>query len=280
MGALAVFLANSYFSGVEQRNKQVAEDLNVGAIVAARVPMRYGDVITPDKLKLVQWPASSVPEGAFTDIRRLTADPSGPRVALRPIEAGQPVLNAMLTGAGGRAVISATLPKEKRAVAIRVNDVAGVGGFVLPGDSVDVLLTHQPDTGPDGRSQQITDIVVENVRVIAADQNANDASKDPQLAKTVTLEVDPTQAQKLVLAGQVGSLSLALRNAANQDEAGLSTMTVNDLTSGYSGPAASYRPVAAYRQPRRVYAPVRRPAEGYTVIVGKGLSVTRVEVKP
>lgn len=281
MGALAVYLANTYFSGVEQRNEKLAQDLNLNSIVVARVPLRYGDQITADKLKLVQWPASSVPQGAFTDIRRLTADPEGARVVLRPIENGEPILNAKLTGPGGRAVISATLPKDKRAFAIRVNDVAGVAGFVLPGDSVDVLLTRQPATEPGARAEQITEVVVQNVRVVAADQNADDASKDPQVSKTVTLEVDPVQAQKLALAGQVGQLSLALRNAANQEtSAATATMRVDDLALGSPAPHATAVPAPYYRPVRRVRAPAPRQPAGQSVIVGKGLSVTRVEVNP
>jgi pilus assembly protein CpaB len=279
MGVFAVYLANAYFSGIERRNQKIAQDLNLNAIVAARVPINYGDQLTPDKVQLVQWPAASVPTGAFTDIRKVIGDPAGPRVALRPIASGEPVLPVMLTGAGGRAIISATLPKEKRAVAVRVNDVAGVGGFVLPGDSVDVLLTRQPDTGngPGAHVGQVTDTIVENVRVIAADQNANDASKDPQVSKTVTLEVDPVQAQKLALAGQVGTLSLSLRNAANRENADNRTVTVRDLIPGgypyFSMPVPPAPMPVVYRR-----APVR--SRGFSVTVGKGLKISQVEVKP
>jgi len=283
MGAFAVFLANSYFAGVERRNAQVSDDLQLNSIVAARVPLNYGDPITPDKLKVVQWPSSSVPEGSFTDIRKLTADPTGPRVVLRPIPAGVPLVSSMLTGPGGRAIISATLPQDKRAVAVRVNDVAGVAGFVLPGDSVDVLLTRQPPVDGNARAEQITDTIVENVRVIAADQNASDTAKDPQLSKTVTLEVDPVQAQKLALAGQIGTLSLSLRNAANREFADARTVTVADLGSGgfpyYSAPRVM-RPAAATSTYRRTASAAPRRPSGPTVIVGKGLKVTQVEVTP
>lgn len=286
MGALAVYLANAYFSGVEKRNQQIAQELSLSPVVVARVPMKYGDALTPDKLRIAQWPAASVPPGAVSDIRLLTASPQGARVALRPIETGQPVLQQMLTGPGGRAVISATLPKDRRAIAIRVNDVAGVAGFVLPGDSVDVLLTRQPATGPNVQAEQITDTIVENVRVIAADQNANDSSKDPQLSKTVTLEVDTVQAKKLALAGQVGSLSLSLRNAADRDqEVDPRTISVADLGSGgfpyFRMPRAipAAMPVA-YRTSFRPRArrPIRSSAQ--TVIVGRGVKILTVEVKP
>lgn len=282
MGALAVYIANAYFSGVEQRNEKIAEDLNLSTIVAARVPLNYGDAVTADKLKVVQWPASSVPAGSFTDIRALLSDPAGARVALRPIEAGVPLLAPMLTGPGGRAVISATLPRDKRAVAIRVNDVSGVAGFVAPGDSVDVLLTRQPPAIGTMQSEQITDTIIENVRVIATDQNANDASKDPQVSRTVTLEVDAVQAQKVALAGQIGQLSLALRNAANRESGDTKTTTTADLGSGdypyYSPPPVASSAPAAYRpMPSAPRAAPARPS-GPSVIVGKGLTVSNVEV--
>jgi len=278
LGALAVYLANAYFTGLERKNEKVAEDLNLVAVVAANVPLNYGDQITADKLKLVQWPSSSVPAGAFNDIRALLSDPAGPRVALRPIEAGVPILGPMISGPGGRAVISAVLPRDKRAVAIRVNEVSGVGGFVAPGDSVDVLLTRQPTADGASSAEQITDTIIENVRVIATDQNANDASKDPQVSKTVTLEVDPIQAQKIALAGQIGQLSLSLRNVANRDPAETRTVTIADLGSGgypFYTPAPAQRSAPVYRAAPR--ATPARPA-GPNVIVAKGLKVSTVEV--
>lgn len=278
LGGLAVYIVNAYFSGMERRNQRIAEELNLTAVVVASTTLNYGDAISADRLKIVQWPSSSVPAGAFTDIRAVLSGTGGPRVALRTIEPGVPLLPAMLSGPGGRAVISATLPADKRAVAIRVNEASGVGGFVFPGDSVDVLLTRQPATSGATQAEQITDTIVENVRVIATDQNANDASKDPQVSKTVTLEVDPVQAQKIALGGQIGQLSLALRNVANRDPAETKTVTVADLGSGgypfYTAPSAMRAPV--YRAGPRVAAPPR-PA-GPSVIVGKGLSVSKVEV--
>jgi pilus assembly protein CpaB len=281
MGAVAVYIANAYFSGVEQRNEKIAEDLNLSTIVAARVPLNYGDQVTADKLKVVQWPASSVPAGSFTDIRALLSDPSGPRVVLRPIEAGVPLLAPMLSGAGGRAVISAVLPRDKRAVAIRINDVSGVAGFVAPGDSVDLLLTRNPPAAANMPAEPITDTIIDNLRVIAIDQNANDASKDPQVGRTVTLEVDAVQAQKIALAGQIGTLSLALRNAANREPSDTKTITVADLGSGnypYYSPPPVMQAAPVYRPgPSAPRAAPARPS-GPSVIVGKGLTVTNVEV--
>jgi pilus assembly protein CpaB len=251
-------------------------------VIVARVPLNYGDIITADKVKVVQWPASSMPEGTYNDIRAFSGSPQ--RVALRPILPGEPVLASKLAGPDGRATISALISKDKRAVAMRINDVAGVGGFVLPGDSVDVLLTRQDQVAPGGQAEQITDLLIPNVRVIAVDQNSNESSKDPVVGRTVTIEVDPVQAQKVALAGQIGSLSLALRNLANKDDADyVATVGLDDLRSDAypSGrPAAAptnSRPLPRYRAVRRV---VSRASDTVSVKVGKGLKITTVEVKP
>lgn len=286
MGAAAVFLINGYFSGVEQRNQKVAEDLSLKLVTVARVPLAFGDVITPDKVRLVQWPAGSVPAGTFPDIRAFSGSPQ--RVALRPIDPGEPILASKLAGPGGRATISALLPNDKRAVAIRLTDVAGVGGFVLPGDTVDVLLTRQAESGPGGVSNQITDLLLQHVRVIAIDQNSNENSKDPVVGRTVTVEVDTAQAQKLALAGQVGILSLALRNAADTDDPEAATVSIADLRADAvpSGRASYAPPVHIYRAPvRRAAAPAKtasvvRAADTMSIAVARGVKVSNVEVKP
>jgi pilus assembly protein CpaB len=95
-----------------------------------------------------------------------------------------------------------------KAVTIRVNDVEGVAGFVLPGDRVDVMLTRQQD-----KAVAAADVVLQNVRVLAIDQLADERTEKPSVVKAVTLEVEVTAAQKLALAATVGTLSLALRKA-------------------------------------------------------------------
>jgi pilus assembly protein CpaB len=228
LAIVAVILANSYLSGVEERDAVAAEENRVVQIAVARVPMVYGTNLTSENIRMVSWPSSSVPAGAFQSTKGLF-DGTAPRVALRPIEAGEPILPGKITGPGGRASISSLIETDMRAVAVRINDVAGVAGFVLPGDSVDVLITRTP---PDSKNSQITDMLLQNVRVIAIDQNANESDNKPALGKTVTFSVDQLSAQKLALGGQVGTLSLALRNAANQDMPFASTVGLDDLGAG------------------------------------------------
>jgi pilus assembly protein CpaB len=111
-----------------------------------------------------------------------------------------------------------------KAVTIRVNDVEGVGGFVLPGDHVDVVLTRQVEKG-----NATTQVVLQNTRVLAVDQTADERAAKATVAKSVTLEVDTIDAQKLWLASSVGSLSLLLRKAGETAEVRTRKVTLNDL---------------------------------------------------
>lgn len=283
LGLAAVFVTNSFLGTVEQKQEQAVQ--GTVKVAVARVPLEYGTQLTPDKLRLVDWPQASLPEGAFNSIPQLL--PMGKtRVALRPIAINEPVLSSKISGEGGRATISAVLRPDMRAAAVRVSDVAGVAGFVLPGDTVDVLVTRTlPEIGGAGAGQ-ITDVLLQNVRVIAIDQDANDGASDPKVGKTATLEVAQVDAQKLALAQQVGSLSLALRNVADQTNPVVQTVGIEDLrdgayVGGYAGPGPSYTAPAAAWQPARARsaspAP-RKPARTSTIQIVRGTKDSSYEV--
>ena len=255
LGLLAVYLANIFLSRTEQ--KAAAAPQGMTKVAVAAVPLDYGVEITPDKIRFADYPVSSVPPGSFRTIGELL--PMGKRrVALRPMLVNEPILATKVSGEGQGASIAALLPDGKRAAAVRINDVSGVAGFVQPNDSVDVLITRQV---PGSDNAQVTDVLLQNVRVIATDQDAKGADGQPAIAKTATLEVDPLDAQKLALAQQVGQLSLVLRKPGEEQNAAVvETVSLQDLRySLYGGaryPAASpYRPVPV----RRVTAaPARR----------------------
>ena len=246
LGLLAVYLANVFLSANEQRAQEAVAGTT--KIAVAAVPLDYGADITPDKVKFVDYPAASLPVGSFSNFTQLA--PAGKRrVVLRPMALNEPILASKLAGEGLGASIAYLLPDGMRAAAVRINDVSGVAGFIQPSDSVDVLVTRQVGEGMGQR--QATDVLLQNVRVIAIDQNAQGADGKPVLAKTATLEVTPTDAQKLALAQQVGSLSLVLRKPGEEQDAGnVATVSLNDLRYSYYGAA---RPMPAA-------APTVRPA--------------------
>ena len=169
----------------------------------------------------------AAPSPRFSDIVA-----GGRRVVLAAIEANEPVLALKITGAGQRATLSALVKPGMKAVTIRVNDVEGVGGFVLPGDRVDVVLTRQLEKG-----NATTQVVLQNTRVLAVDQTADERAAKATVAKSVTLEVDTVDAQKLWLSSSVGSLSLLLRNAGETAEVRTRKVTLNDL--GTNEPASA-----------------------------------------
>ena len=261
LGLVAVFLANNYLGRVEQQQARVPQGMVKVAV--ARVPLDFGVPITADKVRLVDWPREALPEGTFSSIPMLL--PMGhTRVALRPIQINEPILRSKLSGEGGRATISAVLKPDMRAAAIRVSDVAGVAGFILPGDTVDVLVTRTL-TGGAGNGGQITDVLLQKVRVIAIDQEASNTANKPVIGKTATLEVRQVDSQKLALAQQVGTLSLVLTNVAAEASPTVETVGVDDLRDGayvgsYNDNRPAYQPDAVSYTPSPRQRAARRPA--------------------
>jgi pilus assembly protein CpaB len=224
-GLLAVFVAQAWLnSQAEMRAKNLdaqKKPVMTQTIVVAARPLRFGGELTSMSLREVPWPHEAVPAGSFSKISELTASR---RVVLTAIEANEPILASKITGSGQRATLSAMLGDGMKAVTIRVNDVEGVAGFVLPGDHVDVVLTRQQD-----KAVAASDVVLQNVRVLAVDQIADERAEKPSVAKAVTLEVEVTAAQKLALAATIGTLSLALRKAGEATAANTRRITVSDL---------------------------------------------------
>jgi pilus assembly protein CpaB len=191
-------------------------------IVVASAPMRFGTHVAPDSLREVSWPDAAIPAGTYSSIAELTA--GGKRIVLASIERNEPILRTKITGPGQKATLSAVIQDGMRAVTVRTNDVEGVAGFVLPGDHVDVLLTRQSE-----RSSGMNDVVIQNARVLAVDQLADDAADRPTVARAVTLEVDTVAARKIALAASLGSLSLMLRRAGEQHMDATRRITASDL---------------------------------------------------
>jgi pilus assembly protein CpaB len=267
-GLFAVFLAQSWLNGqaemrlrnLEAQKKPIATQ----TIVVASKSLRFGTEVSSSTLREIPWPQDVVPAGAFRTIAEITGE-GGRRVVLTAIEANEPVLASKITGPGQRATLSAMLQDGMRAVTIRVNDVEGVAGFVLPGDRVDVALTRHKDNN--GKDRSTTEVVLQNTRVLAIDQIADERNDKPAVVKAVTLEVDTEDAQKVSLAASVGTLSLMLRRAGEAKLEATRAVTLSDLTSGYA-PAAerSFATIKVFR-PTKDAQKINRedysvPAEG------------------
>jgi pilus assembly protein CpaB len=243
-GLLAVFLANVWL------NNRAAEEMrNLAAhqktlppahtIVVASRPLKFGDVLSSFALREIPWLQNDLPRGAFGRISELTAEK---RIVLMPIAVNEPILASQITGPGQRATLSALLKNGMKAVTIRVNDVGGVAGFVLPGDHVDVLLTR-----PGDQKVSVNDVVLEDARVLAVDQMADDTVDKPTVVKAVTLEVDEVGGQKLALASMVGTLSLLLRKAGDVADDKTRQVTATDFENGAATAKGSYVTIVVTR---------------------------------
>lgn len=226
-GLLAVFIAQVWLNNQAHMQAKHFESnkpaVAMKSIVVAAQPLRFGTDLNESMLKEIPWPADAVPAGAFSKIGDVLQ--GGRRVVLTAIEPDEPVLPLKITGPGQRATLSALVKPGMKAVTIRVNDVEGVGGFVLPGDRVDVVLTRQIDKG-----SASTEVVLQNARVLAVDQSADERTTKATVAKSVTLEVSTVEAQKVWLASSVGNLSLLLRKAGETGETRTHKVTLNELS--------------------------------------------------
>ena len=227
-GLLAVFIAEVWLNNqasLQKKNYEASKGpVSSQTVVVARQPLRFGAELNAGMLQEVAWPTDARPTGAFAKIDDLLA--GGRRVVLAAIEENEPVLSLKVTGAGQRATLSALVKPGMKAVTIRVNDVEGVGGFVLPGDHVDVVLTRQIDKGT-----ATTEVILQNRRVLATDQSADERTAKANIAKSVTLEVETMEAQKVWLASSVGNLSLLLRKAGETAAVKTRKISLKDLES-------------------------------------------------
>jgi pilus assembly protein CpaB len=185
-------------------------------VVVAGSDIDLGSRLTPTMLKAVEWPAGSMPKGAFANPADLDS-----RVLRASVLSGEPVLESKLAPVGSKGGLSAVVAEGKRAMTVRVNDVVGVAGFALPGNYVDIIVNTQEE-GAKGanKDQTISKIVLEHILVLAIAQEVGRDETKPKVVSAVTVEVTPEQAEKLDLARSVGTLSLTLRNQVDLKMAG------------------------------------------------------------
>lgn len=275
MGIVAVFGVRTMLQSNQQRTAQIVAAPTVATtVVVARQQLEFGTQLQPELLKEIPWASAEKPEGSFTKISEVVGGER--RVALRSMAPGELVLRDRISGFGGRATLSQIIEPGKRAMTIRVNDVSGAAGFILPGDRVDVMVTMQDG---DDRRDTITNILMQDVRVLAIDQVADDSQEGAIVAKAATLEVGPEDAQRIALGSTVGSLSLSLRNLNPGDEDtsegdAIATRTIRfkDLAQKPVSTPAPRRAAV-----RRVNAPT--PVSSVTTMkVIRGVESSKVEV--
>ena len=175
-------------------------------VVVAAANLELAAELRREDMKVIDWPASSVPAGSYSNPQELVG-----RGLIQPVVQNAPILEGAMPPKEGGAGLPPVIPEGMRAVSVRVNDVIGVAGYVLPGTRVDVVATISPtDQHPDVTSK----VILTNVKVLTAGTKIERDTEDhkPVTVNVVTLIVDPQQAERLTLAGTEGKIQLALRN--------------------------------------------------------------------
>lgn len=209
-GVLAVWLANQWLTAraAHQDNIVVAEPVPLTQIVVAARDLEIGTPLSEQNLTLAQWPKANVPQGAFNDIKLVEG-----RVAVSRMAAGQPLRAAELAAAGSGAGLVALIPAGKRAMSIRVDEVIGVGGFILPNTFVDVIGVGNERSGVAREAKTI----LKRIKVLAIAQETTTEEGKAKVVRTVTMEVTPREAETLALQTYQGSIHLILRNPLDED---------------------------------------------------------------
>ena len=262
LGLAAVFVA------VQWINAQGAGSTNKVAV--ALVDISLGGRLTPEMVRMVEWPANAMPPGAITDAKLIDT-----RVARTSIQRGEPIMETKLAPPGTKGGLSAVVGDGMRAMTVRVNDVVGVAGFALPGNFVDILVNTQEEgvKTNTNKDQTISKIVLERILVLAIAQESSRDETKPKVVNAVTLELTPEQAEKLDLARSVGTLSLVLRNQIDPNPVNTGGATKTTLLD------AKLIPVA---EPEKRIIPavihIRRPVVRRAAVARPPVSDQRVEL--
>lgn len=239
-------------------------------VAVALVDISLGSRLSPEMVRMVDWPSGAMPPGAITDAKLVDT-----RVARTSIQRGEPVMEGKLAPPGTTGGLSAVVADGKRAMTVRVNDVVGVAGFALPGNFVDILVNTQEEGAKNNsnKDQTISKIVLERILVLAIAQESSRDETKPKVVNAVTLELTPDQAEKLDLARSVGTLSLVLRNQIDPKPVNTGGATKTTLLDVKATPAPVAKIVVASRPRPAVkrVAMVRTTAPGERVEVIKGL---------
>ena len=249
-GLLAAVSVSRYLSSAQAYTKSLR------GVAVAKVAIPVGTKIIAEQITLVQFPQESTPDGAFDSVEKLAG-----RVAVVNIAPKEPVTEARLAPEGTAGGLSAIIPEGYRAMTVKVDDVVGISGFIMPGTLVDVVVVIVPTGNGAVAQDPISKIVLQNIKVLANGQNIDkpESEREANSVKAVTLLVTPEQAEKLALASSEGKLQLVMRNSIDQGDEQTIGINKRPLLGGdvaapqpEPGSLKSERPEQPRVAPRRV----------------------------
>lgn len=202
IAAAAAWTANNYLT--QRLNAAAVAKPESTMVLAAAMRIPYGTKIESRHVKTIEVPVAVLPPGAIKDFKEVDG-----QIVKGEILDGEILLKDRIVGGGAGSMLASLIEPNKRAISVRVNDVVGVGGFLLPGNYVDVLGTRME---PGGARRATTQTIIQNVKVLAVDQTAATDKNEPVVVRAVTLELTPKEAELLAKSEEEGTIQLALRN--------------------------------------------------------------------
>lgn len=245
LGVVAAWMAGNWI-----RRASEQPEVEMATVVAADIAIPFGTKVGNRHLKTFEMPAKFVPPGSFR-----TPDEIVGRVTVQPIVAGEILMKERFVEYDDGSTLAALVGKNMRAVTVRVDDVIGVAGFLLPGNRVDVLASRREQN-----RRASAETILRDIKVLAVDQTAATEKNEPVIVRAVTLEVSPPQAETLFKAREEGSIQLTLRNPLEED-------VVVEAEPEPAEPASS-------PAPRRAVIP-RSRSNDVTIIRGTQVSTTK-----
>lgn len=216
IAGFAVYMAKTYIGAYQtelakaRQNSQPA--VPTEEVYVANRPLRYGEALTQDAVRTVEWPRNAIPEGTFTSAKDLFAEDDRPRVVLRAMEKDEAIMQVKVTAPGEDAGLTSRLQRGMRAFTIKVDVASGVSGFLRPGDRVDIYWTgRMASSGGD-----LTKLIEPGMQLVAVDQTADSDTTGTNVARTVTVAATPQQVAGLAQAQSTGDLTLSL--VGSQDD--------------------------------------------------------------
>jgi pilus assembly protein CpaB len=268
IGAGGVFAFATYNYVQNMPAKEVS--IPTKPVMVAATDLDIGAEITADNVRTINWPANSVPQFAFTDAKDVIG-----RGIVMPMIQNEPFLPMKLAAKDGGTGLTPAIPPGLRAVSVKVNEVIGVAGYVLPGTHVDVVATVSPTQN---QADMTTKVILTNVEVLAAGTKIERTTdKDKPIPVTVvTMLVDPEQAERLTLASTEGKIQLALRNPLDRNTPATRGVKPAALLGA---PASTPKAVARVGTPNTVVAAAPRGPEPVTVEIIRGEKRAREVVR-
>jgi pilus assembly protein CpaB len=279
-GLIAAVSVSRYLDSAQAFTK------DLDTVVVAKVEIPLGSRIIAEQLGVARFPKDVAPDGAFHIVDENLLG----RVAVVRIAPREPITESRLAPVGTAGGLSSVIPNGFRAMTVRVDEVVGVSGFIMPGTLVDIVVVTSPPKSS-GQLETISKIVLQNIKVLASGQNIDKPQNDREVdhnARAVTLQVTPEQAEKLALASSEGHLQLVMRNSIDQDNETTSGANKSSLLSGERAmpapnpgigkPESKVNHVANYAPRRRNPAPVRVVPAAITTTIPSANARPSVEV--